>query len=187
MKRAKENQDTCVVLDGFGGRRDALVAMVCDGHGPAGAHAAAFVRDRLPKAWAEAPSQLWPDPLGSLARGCVAVNGELNTSEVDVYLSGCTCVAALLLGARLIVSNVGDSRAVLGRRSAESPSGYLALDLSIDHKPDRPDERQRIVACGGRVMEWGVPRVWLADEDLPGLAMSRSFGDVVAGECVWSG
>ena len=28
----------------------------------------------------------------------------------------------------------------------------------------------------------GPYRVWLADEDIPGLAMSRSFGDIVASQ-----
>jgi len=38
----------------------------------------------------------------------------------------------------------------------------------------------RIVASGGRVFEWGVPRVWLKDVDMPGLAMARSMGDLAA-------
>ena len=33
--------------------------------------------------------------------------------------------------------------------------------------------------------KFGPERVWLKDQDLPGLAMSRSFGDVVA--CTVSG
>jgi len=44
------------------------------------------------------------------------------------------------------------------------------------------------MAQGGRVDSYrdhagnkvGPERVWLKDEDLPGLAMSRSFGDLVA-------
>jgi hypothetical protein len=38
-----------------------------------------------------------------------------------------------------------------------------------------------VVAAGGRVASWqsgvGPLRVWLADEWIPGLAMTRSFGD----------
>ncbi len=52
--------------------------------------------------------------------------------------------------------------------------------MSSDHKPTRLDEEKRILAAGGRVFEWGVPRVWLRDVDMPGLAMSRSFGDLAA-------
>ena len=60
--------------------------------------------------------------------------------------------------------------------------------LSKDHKPDIPEELQRILESGGRVDTYrdqnnkrrGPYRVWLKDENLPGLAMSRSFGDLVA-------
>ena len=61
--------------------------------------------------------------------------------------------------------------------------------LTRDHKPNDPTECQRIVQAGGRVDSYrdlngnkiGPDRVWLKEEDLPGLAMSRSFGDQVAG------
>lgn len=62
-----------------------------------------------------------------------------------------------------------------------------AVEVSLDHKPDREDEQKRIVAKGGRVFaveyddgETGPPRVWLGHLDIPGLAMSRSLGDSVA-------
>lgn len=44
-----------------------------------------------------------------------------------------------------------------------------------------PEEAERIIQCQGRVFclhdEPGVHRVWLPDEESPGLAMSRAFGD----------
>ena len=66
--------------------------------------------------------------------------------------------------------------------------------LTVDHKPDAPRERQRILSCGGRVLstrvkgggaggqtvQVGPPRVWLKNAPLPGLNMSRSLGDLVA-------
>nr|ANC68271.1 protein phosphatase PP2C 2 [Dendrobium officinale] len=64
----------------------------------------------------------------------------------------------------IAVANCGDSRAVLCRQGA-------AIPLSIDHKPDRPDEMQRIQAAGGRVIFWDGPRVQGV------LAMSRAIGD----------
>jgi len=64
----------------------------------------------------------------------------------------------------------------------------VAVPLSDDQKPDRPDEKKRILenrgrveACkGARGEDIGPPRVWLSNQDVPGLAMSRSFGDLIA-------
>jgi hypothetical protein len=60
--------------------------------------------------------------------------------------------------------------------------------LSFDQKPENPKEKERIIKAGGRVEplpgppgeDCGPPRVWLAEVDVPGLAMSRSIGDEVS-------
>jgi serine/threonine protein phosphatase PrpC len=60
--------------------------------------------------------------------------------------------------------------------------------LSRDHKPDDPLEASKILENGGRIDSFkdgqgnnvGPMRVWLKNEDIPGLAMSRSFGDTVS-------
>jgi len=57
--------------------------------------------------------------------------------------------------------------------------------LSIDHKPDHIEEKKRILESNGRVqpfineynIECGPSRVWIKEDDIPGLAMSRSIGD----------
>ena len=66
----------------------------------------------------------------------------------------------------------------------------VADELSKDHKLDNPVECERILNSGGRVESFkdtmnpnetiGPKRVWLPDQDIPGLAMSRSMGDEVA-------
>ncbi|KAJ4790033.1 Protein phosphatase 2C-like protein [Rhynchospora pubera] len=77
---------------------------------------------------------------------------------------GSTAVVAILGPRHLVVANCGDSRAVLCRNGS-------AVPLSSDHKPDRPDELQRIQAAGGRVIYWDGARVFGV------LAMSRAIGD----------
>ncbi|MED6207544.1 putative protein phosphatase 2C 59 [Stylosanthes scabra] len=69
-----------------------------------------------------------------------------------------------IVGDRLLVANVGDSRAVICR-------GGNAIAVSRDHKPDQTDERQRIENAGGFVMWAGTWRVGGV------LAVSRAFGD----------
>ncbi|XP_042493506.1 protein phosphatase 2C 37-like [Macadamia integrifolia] len=87
---------------------------------------------------------------------------ELQTQECDAV--GSTAVVAIVTPDKIIVTNCGDSRAVLSRAGK-------AVPLSTDHKPDRPDELARIQEAGGRVIYWDGPRV------LGVLAMSRAIGD----------
>ncbi|KAK4754595.1 hypothetical protein SAY87_002699 [Trapa incisa] len=77
---------------------------------------------------------------------------------------GSTAVVALVSQEKIVVSNCGDSRAVLCRNG-------VAVPLSSDHKPDRPDELLRIQNAGGRVIYWDGSRV------MGVLAMSRAIGD----------
>ncbi|XP_047956708.1 protein phosphatase 2C 37-like [Salvia hispanica] len=87
---------------------------------------------------------------------------EMRTPQRDSV--GSTAVVAVLSPEKIVVSNCGDSRAVLCRNG-------VAIPLSVDHKPDRPDELRRIEEAGGRVIYWDGPRV------LGVLAMSRAIGD----------
>ncbi|XP_021720791.1 probable protein phosphatase 2C 24 isoform X2 [Chenopodium quinoa] len=87
---------------------------------------------------------------------------ELQTPECDAV--GSTAVVAIVTPEKIIVANCGDSRAVLCRNGKSFP-------LSDDHKPDRPDELNRIEEAGGRVIFWDGARV------LGVLAMSRAIGD----------
>ncbi|KAK9075380.1 hypothetical protein SSX86_003703 [Deinandra increscens subsp. villosa] len=88
---------------------------------------------------------------------------EVNESEV-VGSMGSTATVAVIGEKEIVVANCGDSRAVLSRGGATVP-------LSNDHKPDRPDELERIERSGGRVIDWNGQRV------LGVLATSRSIGD----------
>lgn len=87
---------------------------------------------------------------------------ELQTPQCDAV--GSTAVVAVVTPDKIVVSNCGDSRAILCRNG-------VAIPLSVDHKPDRPDELNRIQEAGGRVIFWDGPRV------LGVLAMSRAIGD----------
>lgn len=100
---------------------------------------------------------------------------EVNT---DSYCSGCTAVTLIKQGDQLIVGNLGDSRAVLCTRDRDQ---LIPVQLTVDLKPNIPSETSRIVNCEGRVFaaeeEPDVFRIWMPDDDCPGLAMSRAFGD----------
>lgn len=99
--------------------------------------------------------------------------------DVDLSSSGCTCTCVLVVNRAIYCANVGDSRAVLGRKSCGI---WSVCHLSWDHKPEDPVEQQRILDCGGEVTagRLGTMRVYVKNEHFPGLAMSRSVGDLLA-------
>mmetsp|Transcript_95634 Transcript_95634/g.270634 ORF Transcript_95634/g.270634 Transcript_95634/m.270634 type:complete len:487 (-) Transcript_95634:74-1534(-) len=76
---------------------------------------------------------------------------------------------------RLRVINVGDSRVLLGRRDGTIvDGGGTDQGLTTDHKPNHPDERERICRCGGTVVEGSNGSLARVNGDL---AVSRAFGD----------
>ena len=87
-----------------------------------------------------------------------------------------------------VVSNCGDSRCIVFRHQTGNDKFWEAECLSRDHKPNLVGESERIIASNGRIDSFkdshgnpvGPSRVWMLEEDVPGLAMSRSLGDFLA-------
>ncbi|KAH6789128.1 Protein phosphatase 2C family protein [Perilla frutescens var. frutescens] len=88
----------------------------------------------------------------------------LNEEKGHQKDAGSTASTAVLVRDKIFVANVGDSRVVASRAGS-------AIPLSIDHKPDRSDERERIEKAGGFIVWAGTWRVGGV------LAVSRAFGD----------
>ena len=107
-------------------------------------------------------------------------------TDLDVKMSGTTAAVAFVRGDQLYTANVGDSRAVLATQTAD---GLRPVELTFDQKPGMAQERKRIEAAGGTVEPIldpydgpvGPCRVWVRRQALPGLGMSRSIGDSLAG------
>jgi len=101
-------------------------------------------------------------------------------------LSGTCAVSVLVIDKLCFVVNLGDSRAVIGSKSGETKH---AVQMSVDHKPNNIEEQERIIKMGGEVSNdrdggGGPYRVYRNNGDLaPGLAISRSLGDLMAHEC----
>ncbi|XP_008782938.1 probable protein phosphatase 2C 66 isoform X2 [Phoenix dactylifera] len=116
----------------------------------------------------------------SLLKASRLMDKELKVQpRIDCFCSGTTAVTIVKQGQDLVVGNVGDSRAIMGRRDEDN--NLVAVQLTIDLKPNLPKEASRIQQCKGRVFalqdEPEVARVWLPNSDSPGLAMARAFGD----------
>ncbi|XP_028767541.1 probable protein phosphatase 2C 65 [Neltuma alba] len=197
------NQDAMTVWEDFTGEKDMIFCGVFDGHGPYGHVVARYVRKRLPSklsaaikmskqkicmyndanAAAEGGNHQtlslasWENTfLKSFNEMDQAIAQDINT---DSFYSGSTAVTVIKQGDQLIIGNLGDSRAVLCTRGARDQ--LIPVQLTVDLKPDIPSEAERIRSCEGRIFaeeeEPDVYRMWMPDEDCPGLAMSRAFGD----------
>ncbi|MBA0814010.1 hypothetical protein Gohar_019861 [Gossypium harknessii] len=139
---------------------------VYDGHG--GSRVAEECKERLHKLLVE---EIVEEGSGSgidwgrtMERCFEKMDEEVNKGRMAEEMVGSTAVVAVVGNGKVVVANCGDSRAVLSR-------GGVAMPLSFDHKPDRPDELERVEAAGGRVINWNGYRV------LGVLATSRSIGD----------
>jgi len=105
--------------------------------------------------------------------------------EPDNYEQSGTCViSSLIIDKNCFVINLGDSRCVIGSRSGENK---YAIQMSKDHKPNDPEEETRIKKSRGEVTNYrdynyGPYRIYKEGENVPGLAVSRSLGDLTGHE-----
>ncbi|XP_006366012.1 probable protein phosphatase 2C 1 [Solanum tuberosum] len=109
-----------------------------------------------------------------------AMDKELRSQpNLDCFCSGSTAITLVKQGSNLYMGYIGDSRAILA--SKDDNDSMVAVQLTVDLKPDLPKEAERIKQCKGRVFalqdEPEVQRVWLPFDNAPGLAMARAFGD----------
>jgi serine/threonine protein phosphatase PrpC len=109
-------------------------------------------------------------------------------SERRFKYSGTTLVCILVRKNILFFCNVGDSKGILCSRGSNPKEVVCSIETKC-HKPDDVQERSRIEAAGGIVVESideisrevnGPPRVWNKAKTEPGLATSRSIGDIIA-------
>ena len=87
-----------------------------------------------------------------------------------------------------MVSNIGDSRAILCRKSQTSDLSFELYDLSSDHKLTRQDERRRVASCGAEIIDAFGGRLTASNKDFTkqelkqlklGLNMSRALGHII--------
>ena len=188
----KTNQDNFFVFPNFLNTSSIYVG-VCDGHGLYGHLVSSYLISTLPQQVniaLQKDSLTINSPLNNMKETIIKTFKKINndlitTSQIDTTFSGSTCVTLLVTPSRLLCANTGDSRAVLGSYINDN---WCYRDLSRDHKPSEENEMKRIISSGGRIQPYkdennnpiGPERVWLLDDDVPGLAMSRSFGDEIA-------
>ncbi|KAK8358114.1 hypothetical protein V6Z12_A05G459100 [Gossypium hirsutum] len=156
---------------------------VYDGHG--GSRVAEECKERLHKLLVE---EIVEEGSGSgidwgrtMERCFEKMDEEVNKGRMADEMVGSTALVAVVGKGNVVVANCGDSRAVLSR-------GGVAMPLSFDHKPDRPDELERVEAAGDQYLkpfvickpEVTVREVTNGDEFL--ILASDGLWDVVSNE-----
>eukprot|EP00040_Diaphanoeca_grandis_P015070 m.76745 g.76745 ORF g.76745 m.76745 type:complete len:488 (-) comp24929_c1_seq1:83-1546(-) len=192
-RQRKTNQDGFLMIHSPGvnsGNKSDFVAGVFDGHGRDGHCVSHFIKERLGTRMQEAHKQFRPqsskfkDVSRHMEEAFKHVESDLGKVSFDATNSGSTAVICARKGDKLIVANVGDSRAVLGRSG--SNQNMEAVALTIDHTLNNPSEQRRATAAGGEVEPiyvhgqgmMGPPRLWKKKQQEGGLAVSRAFGDM---------
>jgi serine/threonine protein phosphatase PrpC len=190
----KVNQDSFLVLQNEYNLKDFNVFCVMDGHGINGHLVSRFVtkyfttffkKNKKMNSSNSSEDQIFyrlkKNDFDILKRAYRHAERDIEkNSDIDANFSGTTCVMVFQVGNRLLCGNVGDSRAILVK-------GDKVIPLSIDQKPDDPEESKRIKENGGEISQYeedgeksGPFRVWQKGEVYPGIAMSRSIGDFIA-------
>ena len=188
----KINQDNFFIYKNFINNPNYIFMGVCDGHGAFGHEVSRYLVYNMPlvlnnllikkKLQKNNLSEIIPLLKDTFIQIDKTISKE---TDINTLFSGSTCVSLIFTPSKLLCANVGDSRCIIGKSDEKK---WFSKDLSIDHKPENKSEKERILKYGGRIEAfidekgeyYGPQRVWLKEEDIPGLAMSRSFGDIVA-------
>ncbi|XP_047234188.1 protein phosphatase 1D-like isoform X2 [Girardinichthys multiradiatus] len=183
-------------------RRSVAFFAVFDGHG--GREAAHFASEHL---WDLLKRQrgFWSkdhsEVCAALRKGFVACHHamwkELQWPKTITGLpstSGTTASVIVIRGVHMYIAHVGDSAVVVGVKEDNSDIMLQALEITQDHKPELPKEKERIERLGGSVMKksgvnrvvWKRPRLThngpvrrsTVIDQIPFLAVARSLGDL---------
>jgi serine/threonine protein phosphatase PrpC len=201
--RIKINQDTLVCLTNINNIKDFNIFGVLDGHGPEGHFVAEYISNYIPSQIINHPEiknlgdteeiykKFKENNCKIITQAFIDADKQLENVEFNTSESGTTCCLVIHIGKHIMCANTGDSRAIVTFDESKNNNSeilkYLqCLPLSVDYKPDLPEEANRIIMSGGVVEQMtdefgrgvGPMRVWAKDSDYPGLAMSRSIGDL---------
>ncbi|XP_030602848.1 protein phosphatase 1D-like [Archocentrus centrarchus] len=184
-------------------RKSVAFFAVFDGHG--GREAAHFARENL---WGLLKRQrgFWSkdhsEVCAALRKGFIACHHAMwkelpewpKTITGLPSTSGTTASVIVIRGVHMYVAHVGDSAVVVGVKENDSDITLQALEVTQDHKPELPKEKERIERLGGSVMKksgvnrvvWKRPRLThngpvrrsTVIDQIPFLAVARSLGDL---------
>ena len=203
----KTNQDTSLIHISVGNLQGFNIFGVLDGHGPHGHFVSKFCKEFFMRTMNEYSKQCQQNNINTPE----GIFNELKESkfefitqtfknadlemikhtEFDHDFSGTTCNLVFQFNKHLLCASVGDSRGIIIYDQNNTNTYQGIFPISNDHKPNLPQEYERILQSGGIVdkltdqfgCKVGPYRVYKNGFTYPGLAMSRSLGDFQAKDC----
>ncbi|KAI8916162.1 phosphatase 2C-like domain-containing protein [Gorgonomyces haynaldii] len=157
---------------------------VFDGHGSEGHKVSGHCMRAFPNIVVALKEELIDAPETAFAKAFSKVHETLLVdTSIDSYMSGTTAVVCLVVGSRVFVANVGDSRLIVVSQDGQ------AKQITIDHTCELESEKQRIISKGGRIEQLydeklkrfdGPLRIFKGSLPYPGIVVTRSIGDACA-------
>ena len=164
----KINQDNYFVQKEFLNIKDNFIIGISDGHGSYGHLISKYICDTLPKKIKKLSEE-------NIKEGFILTNKSLiKNSKIDCSLSGASCSIIIITPEKIISSNVGISKGVLAKYDKGQ---YNAINLIKQHKLYDINEMKRVLNNGGRIKD---DKIFIKNSDIPGLKITRSFGDKIA-------
>ncbi|CAF1378459.1 unnamed protein product, partial [Rotaria sordida] len=102
----------------------------------------------------------------AIKKAFIKLDKQLRKTDYDD--SGAVCIACLISPKKIYLINIGDARAIIISNSGE------VLVSTHDHKPDDPNEEERIHEAGGQITQKSSKDVLRVERRL---AMTRVLGD----------
>ena len=176
--RQKYNQENFFMKQQFLNQKEQFLIGICNGHGKHGKLISKYIISLLPTLIISTNEN---DIINAYLETNKYITNE-NNKIFDCSLSGASCISLIISMDKIISINLGDNKAVLARYENGL---YNFINLNREHNPTAPDEKKRILDNNGKIGHLyektnSPKKVWLKNSDIPGLPISRSFGDTIA-------
>ena len=177
--KQKYNQENFFMKEQFLNQKEQFLIGICNGHGKHGKLISKYIINILPKLITDTSNN---NIINSYIEMNKKIINENNKNTFDCSLSGASCISLIISLDKIISINLGDNKAVLARYENGL---YNFVKLNREHKPTENDEKKRILENNGKIghlyeKENSPKKIYLKNSDIPGLSISRSFGDTIA-------
>ena len=203
----KINQDSYIIQRNINYIKNFNIFAIFDGHGFNGQIISEYLKENLVKKLVEHPkikvlknlryiySEFINDNYQIINEIFQEIDNEIlqNDQLINTDLSGSTCTLLIQIGDNIICTNIGDSKVILVYEDENMDNNndqndrYNFINLTEDSTPYNEKEKMRLLGNGGNIkqltnnfnQELGPLKIFLKNKNIPGLTITRSFGDKI--------